>query len=38
MKDDEEGLFKYSWMDCALAIGLTLFAIVVLFSAAGYLI
>ena len=38
MKDDEEGLFKYGWLDCALAIILTLLAIVVLFSAAGYLI
>jgi hypothetical protein len=38
MKDDEEGLFAYSWMDCALAIVLTLLAIAALFFAAGYLI
>jgi hypothetical protein len=38
MNDDEEGLFAYSWMDCALAIVLTLLAIAALFFAAGYLI
>ena len=39
MKDDEvEGLFAYGWMDCALAIILTLMAIAALFFAAGYLI
>jgi hypothetical protein len=39
MKDDEvEGLFAYGWLDCALAIVLTLLAIVALFFAAGYLI
>jgi hypothetical protein len=38
MKDDEEGLFKYGWLDCALAIALTLLAIAALFFAAGYLL
>ena len=38
MKDDEEGLFAYGWLDCALAIILTLLAIAALFFAAGYLI
>jgi hypothetical protein len=38
MKDDEEGLFKYGWMDCALAITLTILVIAALFFAAGYLI
>jgi hypothetical protein len=35
--DNEEGLFKYGWMDCALAVILTLLAIAALFFAAGYL-
>jgi len=39
MKDDnEEGLFAYGWMDCALAIVLTLLALAALFFLAGYLI
>ena len=36
--DNEEGLFAYSWMDCALAIVLTLLALAALFFLAGYLI
>jgi hypothetical protein len=36
--DNEEGLFAYGWLDCALAIVLTLLAIAALFFAAGYLI
>lgn len=39
MKDDnEEGLFAYGWLDCALAIVLTILVIAALFFAAGYLI
>jgi hypothetical protein len=38
MKDDEEGLFKYGWLDLALAVILTLLAIAALFFAAGYLL
>jgi hypothetical protein len=39
MKDDEvENLFKYSWLDAALAIALALLAIAALFFMAGYLI
>jgi len=39
MKDDEiENLFKYSWLDAALAIALALIAMVSLFFMAGYLI
>ncbi len=38
MKDDEiENLFKYSWLDAALAIALALLAIAALFFMAGYL-
>jgi hypothetical protein len=38
MKDDEiENLFKYGWLDTALAIVLALLAIAALFFMAGYL-
>jgi hypothetical protein len=38
MKDDEiEDLFKYGWLDTALAIILALIAMVSLFFFAGYL-
>ena len=36
--DNEEGLFKYGWLDCALAIVLTLCTLAALFFLAGYLI
>ena len=36
--DDEEGLFKYGWIDTALAIVLTLLAMSALFFIAGYLL
>tara|TARA_R110000868_G_scaffold140946_1_gene356989 strand:- start:1023 stop:1139 length:117 start_codon:yes stop_codon:yes gene_type:complete len=38
MKDDDEDLFKYGWIDAALAIILTLLAMAALFFLAGYLI
>jgi hypothetical protein len=38
MKDDDEDLFKYGWIDTALAIILTLLAMAALFFLAGYLI
>ena len=38
MKDDEiEDLFKYGWIDTALAIVVALLAMVALFFMAGYL-
>ena len=38
MKDDEvEDLFKYGWLDTALAIAIALLAIAALFFTAGYL-
>ena len=38
MKDDDENLFAYGWIDTALAIILTLLAMAALFFLAGYLI
>mgnify|MGYP003638160074 CR=1 FL=1 len=38
MKDDDENLFAYGWIDTALAIILTLLAMSALFFIAGYLI
>jgi hypothetical protein len=38
MKDDEvENLFKYGWLDAAVAIAIALLALVALFFMAGYL-
>jgi len=38
MKDDDvEDLFKYGWLDAAVAIAIALLAIVALFFMAGYL-
>jgi len=38
MKDDEiEDLFKYGWLDTAVAIVIALLALVALFFMAGYL-
>jgi hypothetical protein len=38
MKDDEiEDLFKYGWLDTAVAIAIALLAMVALFFMAGYL-
>jgi len=38
MKDDEiENLFKYGWLDAAVAIAIALLALVALFFAARYL-
>ena len=38
MKDDDENLFAYGWIDTALAIILTMLALAALFFIAGYLI
>ena len=37
MKDDDENLFAYGWLDTALAIVLALLAVAALFFMAGYL-
>lgn len=39
MKDDEiEDLFKYGWLDTAVAVVIALLALVALFFMAGYLL
>ena len=38
MKDDDEDLFKYGWLDTAISIILALCTLAALFFALGYLI